>query len=203
MSNRGLTIKDYTTAKATKSMRLTRRILKDWKLAGSILAVRTFLQFVWVWNMDIQRAIIPGLQCWYCRPYEAPYGLLWHIVSVPALLFGSSQQSFITYVSLVDTVMMRAIGKRRLIIPYSVCSVWIWLQAPYDIPILWLCLAGLVAWPLAFLGPIGKLPFLAPASVWNFVLSKPYVASDWQYYGLMGVVFISVIIQTVKDRSRK
>jgi hypothetical protein len=176
-------------------------LLKGWTFPAIILFIRVWFQeSLWLWNRDIQTGIIPGLQCWYCHAYDAPYGLLWHIVSVPALLLGSSQQSFITYISIIDSVFMRVIGKRRLIIPYSVCSVWIWLQAPYDIPILWLTLLGLVSWPLAFFGPIGKLPFLAPASTWSFVLSHHYLASDLQYYALMGIVFISVIVQSVTEK---
>jgi hypothetical protein len=94
-------------------------------------------------------------------------------------------------------------GSKGILPMYGMLSFWIWLQAPYDIPILWLCLFGLVKWPLALLGPLGKLPYAAPASTWTFVLSRHYLSSDFQYYALMGIVFILVLVQARSDRIGK
>lgn len=161
--------------------------------------MRLFFQnILWSWNGDIQNAILPGLRCWYCQPSQAPYGLLWHLISFP-LSFGTPY-TFTLETTIGDFGAMSLIQSRKLLGVYGFFSFWIWLQAPYDIPILWLCLFGLVKWPLAFLGPLGKLPFLAPYSTWRFVLTRHYIASDYQYYALMGIVFLSVLIASVKSK---
>jgi hypothetical protein len=97
---------------------------------------------------------------------------------------------------------MWSIRRFGLFWPYVACSFWIFLQAPYDIPILWLTLLGLIAWPLASFGILGKLPFLAPRYVWERVFTTigNAVASDWLYYELMGVVFICTIAQNIVNR---
>lgn len=87
--------------------------------------------------------------------------------------------------------------KGNLLIVYGFVSFWIGLQAPYDIPILWLCLLGLIAFPLTFVGLISKLPFTYDS--WQYILSKTYLFSDFQYYALMGIVFISVMFVSVNS----
>lgn len=94
--------------------------------------------------------------------------------------------------------MQRIRRFRGVWIVYFICSAWIWLQAPYDIPILWLTVLGLWKWPLVFLGPLAKIPFetiLIAPKVWKFVTTRPFIASDFQYYLLMGCVFIAVCLQ--------
>jgi hypothetical protein len=149
---------------------------------------RVFLQTsgFYHWNGDIQAAIIPGLQCWYCQPWQAPYGTLWHLISYPL------QPNFILLTSLVDGVILFAIRNLRMFPVYIFCSGWIWFQAPYDLPILWLSLFGLVWWPLTAMGPLGKIPLENQAAL-HYVLSRPYNINDFQYYALMGVVFIAVL----------
>jgi hypothetical protein len=184
------------------------------KVGLPFLALRlVFQNRLWTWNSDIQSAIIPGLQCWYCQPSQAPYGVLWHIISSPLALGGTPY--FYTFgATLGDYLAMTLMGKKQILPMYGMLSFWIWLQAPYDIPILWLTLLGLLKWPLAFLGPIGKLPFGSelcgfhslpgiycyPLQTWNFALSRHYIGSDFQYYALMGMVFILVLVQSRSDR---
>lgn len=174
--------------------------LRGAKIGLPILALReVFQNRLWAWNGDIKTAILPGLQCWYCQPSQAPYGILWHILSWP-LSLGGSPYWYIVASSLGDYLAMTLIGSKGIVPMYGMLSFWIWLQAPYDIPILWLCLFGLYKWPLAFLGPLGKIPYPAPASTWNFVLQRHYIGSDFQYYLLMGLVFILVLVQARADK---
>lgn len=174
--------------------------LRGAKIGLPILGLRLIFQNrLWAWNGDIQTAILPGLQCWYCQPYQAPYGILWHILSWP-LTIGRTPYWYILCSSLGDYLAMSLMGGKPIVPMYGMLSFWIWLQAPYDIPILWLCLFGLYKWPLSFLGPLGKIPYPAPASTWNFVLQRHYISSDFQYYVLMGLVFILVLVQARADR---
>lgn len=173
------------------------------KIGLPFFALRLLFQNrLWWWNGDIQTAIIPGLRCWYCQPSQAPYGILWHILSWP-LVIGGTPNWYIVCSSLGDYLAMILIGSKPILPMYGMLSFWIWLQAPYDIPILWLCLFGLWKWPLAFLGPLGKIPYPAPASTWNFVLQRHYIASDIQYYALMGLVFILVLVQARSDKKSR
>lgn len=144
--------------------------------------------------------MLPALHCWYCTDWRAPYGVLWYIVSYPGSFGGPA--GYILYVAVVDCFAMWSIRRFGLFWPYVACSFWIFLQAPYDIPILWLTLLGLIAWPLASFGILGKLPFLAPRYVWERVFTTigNAVASDWLYYELMGVVFICTIAQNIVNR---
>jgi hypothetical protein len=177
--------------------------LRGAKIALPFLCLRLLFQnLFWAWNGDIQTAIIPGLQCWYCQPSQAPYGILWHIISWP-LSLGETAYFYTLGASLGDFLAMTLMGGKQILPMYGLLSFWIWLQAPYDTPICWLCLFGLVKWPLVLLGPLGKLPYLAPASTVNFVLQRHYVSTDLQYYGLMGMVFILVLVQARSDRIGK
>lgn len=174
---------------SSKSQRITSIAILGLRLA--------FQNVLWSWNSDIEKAIIPGLQCWYCQPSQAPYGIMWHLISYPLSLGGSSY--LYTLGTSVGDVFAMSLLKGKLLPVYSFFSFWIWLQAPYDIPILWLSLFGLYKWPLAFLGILGKLPVGGPYSTWNFVLQRHYIASDYQYYFFMGVVFLSVLAQSLTD----
>lgn len=148
------------------------------------------------WNRDIPDGIIPALHCWYCVPSHAPYGTLWYIVSFPGVL------GYTWYVTLVDFAVMLLLVRIRawLLLPtYLLSTTLLWLQAPYDIPVLWMTLLGLISWPLIFLGPLSKLPLGAPYSTWNYVLTKPYVSTDWIYYGLIGFVFVAIVAEIVYD----
>src|SRR5690242_6425763 len=136
------------------------------------------------WNTDIPNAILPGLHCWYCQPYQAPYGLLWYLIDYP-FSFGSPTL-YIELVFLTDWIVMWKIGNWKGSLLYAIMSFWIGVQAPYDLPILWFTLLGLYRWPLVFLGPLAKLPDNLAA--WHYLLSKPYLPSDFQYYAFMAIV---------------
>lgn len=162
-------------------------VARLWLLAGN-----------WEWNSGTVSGILPGLHCWYCTPWQAPYGLLWHLAAWPGTLFtqNSSFLGFTIYISIMDLWLMLLIQKTTYLYPtYLFVSGWIFLQAPWDLPVLWWTLAGLYAWPLATLGIFAKLPVGAPYSTWNYLLTKPYLNTDFQYYGLMGLVFIAVLLE--------
>lgn len=165
----------------------------NWQLvAASALAWFRGYLFLshYQWNSDIPNAILPALNCWYCVPSHAPYGLLWYIVDYPLKLF------YTPLITMIDYLVMVTVGRYKVVFPiYMMASGWIWLEAPYDIPILWLTLLGLVKWPLALLGPLAKLPDSGPA--WSFILSRSYATSDWIYYGLMGIVFLTVLASRI------
>ena len=146
------------------------------------------------WNQDVTSAILPGLHCWYCSVGNAPYGLLWYIVDFPLSFTGGT--GYILSVFALDGLALSTVKNQNLRIIYWICSFWIGLQAPYDAPILWFALLGLVRWPLTFLAPLAKIPDNLPAL--HYVLSEPHPASDYQYYALMGVVFISVLITRLR-----
>lgn len=151
------------------------------------------------WNSDIQYGILPGLHCWYCLPQQAPYGILWHIIDFPFSL--GTPGLYILTVFITDFAVMQYAHKWSGIWLYAVCSLWVGLQAPYDIPVLWLCLAGLYKRPLVFLGPLAKLPFGSEVwgwQTWRFIFSEPHPVSDYQYYGLMGIVFLAVLLSKRK-----
>jgi hypothetical protein len=174
--------------------------------AFTIFLARQFLTLfsIYYWNSDIPSSIIPGLQCWYCNPSQAPYGILWYIVSYLGIFPLASTTGFVAYVNTIDFIVMHRITRFQLTsIIYQFFSVWIWLQAPYDLPILWLTALGLWFWPLALLGPLAKLPVGAPIQVWNFLLSKPYNVNDYQYYIFMGIVFVAVLAQRISKSVKK
>jgi hypothetical protein len=165
-------------------------------LASVILGLRLmFIVGGEGWNSDIPNAILPGLHCWYCVPYQAPYGLLWYLADFPFSFLGPG--FYIGSVFTVDALVYHKIHNWNGSWLYAICSFWIGLQAPYDISVLWFTLLGLYRWPLVFLGPLAKLP--DNLASWQFLLSKPYLASDFQYYALMGIVFLSVLVSKRKN----
>src|SRR5437899_4650462 len=124
--------------------------LRGAKIALPFLCLRLLFQNrLWSWNGDIEKAILPGLRCWYCQPSQAPYGVLWHIISW-VLSLGGTAYLYTLGTAIGDYLAMALMGGKQILPMYGMLSFWIWLQAPYDIPILWLCLFGLVKWPLAF-----------------------------------------------------
>lgn len=151
-----------------------------------------------VWK-DIQNGILPALNCFYCNPSNGPYGVLWWIIS-QGLRF-----NYAGVTTFIDFLVMVAIRNRYPVFPvYAFMSWLLWIQAPYDLPIIWITLLGLFKLPLVLLGPLTKLPVGAPVSVWHFVFSKPYNLNDLEYYGFMGIVFLAVILQvTVYGMARK
>lgn len=171
------------------------------------------------WNNDIPNAILPGLHCWYCGQADAPYSLLWHIISYP-LAIPNSTIVFISGTFIIDYFAM-AIARKHIGFIYNGISIWIGLQAPYNLPILWLTLLGLKDYRLSLLGPLSKLPTgsevvltikqflpepcfdcppLPPFTIWNYVLHTGKSASDYQYYLLMIAVFIIVFIHSYRRR---
>lgn len=179
------------------------RLRNRWILSFLIHGSRAILYAtLWHWNTDIATGILPALHCWYCVPSHAPYGILWYIFSFPGGVF-NLQTEFIAYTAVVDQVIMYFIRPyKNLFWAYVVCSFWIWLQAPYDLPILWIASLGMLrkgTWPLTLLAPLSKLPVGAPASVWHYVLTKPYLFSDYQYFTLMGIVILAFLAQGIKN----
>jgi hypothetical protein len=163
-----------------------------------VIVVVAFLRVAYLvaghqWH-DIQNGIDPALRCFYCNPVNAPYGLLWWLVSLP-LRF-----NYGLLTAIVDIVIMILIRAKTILFPvYSLMSWWLWLQAPYDVPVLWLSSLGLIGWPLAFLGPLSKLPVGAPANVWGYVLGRSFNVNDLEYYSMMGAVFLAVLVQKVRE----
>jgi len=179
-----------------------------WILAFIVHGFRAFLYAgFWKWNSDIGNGILPALHCWYCNPANAPYGILWYVFSVPGSFFGVT--GFIAYTAIVDQLVMMYIRNyKNLYWTYLICSGWIWLQAPYDLPILWIASLGMMrakqgTWPLTLLAPLSKLPVGAPASVWNTDLTRHYLWSDYQYYVLIGIVIVAFLAQSILIWQRK
>jgi hypothetical protein len=173
-----------------------------WILAFIVHGLRAVMYAgLWTWNADIRTGIIPALHCWYCQPANAPYGILWYALSFPGSFLGAT--GFIAYTAVVDQIVMMYLRNyRRLYWTYLICSFWIWLQAPYDLPILWIASFGMLrakrgTWPLTFLAVLAKLPFGAPASVWNTNFTRHYLWSDYQYYALTGIVIVAFLVQSV------
>ena len=180
-----------TTFWQAKRNSLTNRLNpSNAKLVLGITLVRVLLQLggVWHWNGDIGQ-FPRAYGCLYCDPNNAPYGLLWYAVSYPLL------SNYILLTSLIDGLLMLTISRQRIFTVYIFCSGWIWLQAPYDLPILWLSLPGLVFWPLTFLAVIGKLP--DNSTVFHYIQNRPYSVNDFQYYALTGLVILVVAVSSL------
>ena len=164
--------------------------IRLWLLAGN-----------WSWNDGTVIGIIPGLKCWYCVAWQAPYGIIWHILSVPGLIFDKPSPfiGFNFYITIVDLAVMELVKNTRLLWPtYVIFSGWIFLQAPWDLPVLWITVTGMWKWPLAFLGIVAKLPVGSEPwgwATWNYLLHKPYLATDWQYFSFMGLIFLATILE--------
>src|SRR5438034_1195334 len=77
-------------------------------------------------------------------------------------------------------------------------------QAPYNMPILWLCLLGLISWKLMWIPVIAKLPVGGPVSEWQFIfnwsLRQPY---SYVFYLPLGVLWLTIVFKDVFKTRRK
>lgn len=159
-----------------------------------IFWIRLYYSTFFTWQ-DF-KTLIPNLYCFYCHaPSDSPYGILWWVVSVPL------RYNYALSITFVDFFIMIIIRRQSILFPvYAFMSWWLWLQAPFDVPILWYCLLGLIDTPLVIFGALAKLPFGAPWPAQQYILTKQYNPNDIQYYSYMGIVFMWVIIQSMWNK---
>ena len=138
---------------------------------------------------------IPDIQCW-CFRARTPYGYLWYLIDYPL------SYNYPLELTLVDFAVQLVIRNRSVYWPALVTSYFLYTAAPYDLPIMWLSLAGVYN-PLLGLGLalLAKLPDTGP--MWEFVLHKSTDVNDIEYYFLTAVPWLWITIGTLKSKWRE
>jgi len=152
--------------------------------------------------------IIAGLSHPWQNPWEGPYGAVWYGINIPLVWvripLWTLEQSWLLWTSIIDLSfsLMLFKAKRWLTLPYLLVSVVTWRQAPYNLTIYWLTGLGLYNPPFLILAILGKIPFGAPLTIWQFVLGSPSLLSEWRYYGLMMAWWLVILYTLIHKRVR-
>ncbi len=156
---------------------------------------------------DIETSIIvDALKHPWQVPSEAPYGAIWYAINIPIgslqIPGFSAEQSWITLTSIIDSAVLFLLFryyKWWIGLTYVPASFLMWRQAPYNLCIMWLTVAGLAWLPSLVLAILAKLPIGAPTTVWNFISHSSQLQSNWRYYGLLAAVWFGIIYIRVRE----
>lgn len=131
--------------------------------------------------MDILGAIIPALQHpLHGADWQAPYGLIWYGISEAVYHLYPTPSGYLVVTALVDAVLMWKIRNHRLAwLLYLISSWFEYDQVPYNLPVMWMSLFGLLnPWGI-LLGPLTKFPDL-PNQI-AFVFYTPILSTQGNY----------------------
>ncbi len=165
----------------------------------TIFAVRASLIMLGEYDVEAATAIIPGLQHPWDEPWQAPYGVIWYILNIPLTWFQISginpEQSWLLWLSAIDSVVILIMRRGRFYtIFYIAVSLLTFRQAPYNMTILWITLAGIYWPPSLIIAPLAKFPIGAPSDVWQYIFSNSMQSeTNWRYYALMIILWVVVL----------
>ncbi|HEX9240425.1 MAG TPA: hypothetical protein VF910_07230 [Candidatus Bathyarchaeia archaeon] len=129
-------------------------------------------------------SIIYSVRCW-CFPYYTPYGYIWYLLNYP-LTF-----NYPLMLALIDLPILLLIRMYRLFWIYLPVTFILYTAAPYDLPIVWLSLAGALNPFLLLLAPLAKFPDTVP--MWNFTLHRGADANDLEYYIITAIPWFWIL----------
>jgi hypothetical protein len=156
----------------------------------------------WKVPPDVERAILPALKRFPHQEFwQAPYGIIWYALNLPfGLLANGNGASYIFWIGLVN-VSIAAYCLFRLslilILVFVGVSIFHTFKAPWNVPILWLCLLGfinplLLAVPIIAKFPIGNTA--NRAKTWRLILFAMHWQKNPFYYATIGIVWIMVLL---------
>lgn len=152
------------------------------------------VQLPFYYHHDL-KSIIYSVQCW-CFPSYTPYGYLWYLLNWP-LSF-----SYPLALALVDLPILLLTRPYRLFWFYLPVTFILYTAAPYDLPIVWLSLAGAINPLLLILAPLAKFP--DNLAMWNFTLHRGADANDLEYYLITAVPWLWILfVQIGKLKLRR
>src|SRR6266705_1248190 len=129
-------------------------------------------------------SIIYSVRCW-CFPYYTPYGYIWYLLNYP-LTF-----NYPLMLALIDLPILLLIRMYRLFWIYLPVTFILYTAAPYDLPIVWLSLAGALSPLLLLLAPLAKFP--DSIAMWNFTLHRGADANDLEYYLITAIPWFWIL----------
>jgi len=165
----------------------------------SIFAIRASLIMLGEYDVEAATAIIPGLQHPWDESWQAPYGVIWYILNIPLTWFQISginpEQSWLLWLSAIDSVVIWIMRRGRFYtIFYIAISLLTFRQAPYNMTILWITLAGIYWPPSLIIAPLAKFPIGAPPEIWQYIFSNSMQSeTNWRYYALMIMLWFVVL----------
>lgn len=103
----------------------------------------------------------------------SPYSFFWQLWYLPSSIIG--WLPFMWFMWSFDSIMLIVVNRFQspiYTLAFAVSSWILFIINPADILILWLAVLGKEAPIMSVFAVIVKLPTLAPAFVWNFIISK-------------------------------
>src|SRR5205809_321314 len=157
----------------------------------SIFIFRTYLIFGEAVTLEVCLNNSP----YSVRVWDCPYGLVWYwiVQAIPH----PTVETWTLLVALIDIPMMilAYLYDWRIGTIYLMCSLLDY-EAPYNMPILWLCLLGLINWKLMWIPVIAKLPVGGPISEWQFIfnwsLRQPY---SYVFYVPLALLWLTIVFK--------
>lgn len=165
----------------------------------TVLVVTLFawrmVQLPFYYHHDL-KSIIYSVQCW-CFPSYTPYGYLWYLLNWP-LTFNYPLE-----LALIDVGVALLLRSTRILFwIFLPVSFILYTAAPYDLPIVWLSLAGGLNPLLLLLAPLAKFPDSLP--MWSFTLHRGADANDLEYYLITAVPWLWILfVQIGKFKLRR
>lgn len=147
---------------------------------------------------------------------NAPYGVTWIVLT--RLVEGAfvwlpfpRDVRFSLATLLIDQAFLIALSfwRGRWLLAYAPISILQWANAPWNMPVLWVTLAGLKWIPSLALGIATKLPvgsFLVSHSwaSWQYALSMGQTwhrgIDSWELYGTLAVLWLAILVSQLHNR---
>lgn len=188
----------------------------EWAILYTILFLTLFrlleIDYIIAHKVDILGAIIPALQHpFQGSDWQAPYGIIWYAISEAIYHMYPTASGYLAVTALIDAGLIWKIRNHRLVLLLYLFSSWFeYDQVPYNLPVIWMSLLGLInPWGI-LLGPLTKFPDL-PNQI-AFVIYTPILSTQgnynrfWQFwfYFLTFLPSIGILIDhTVKAYNLK
>lgn len=190
-----------------------------WMAASLILGVAWWLTFDHSYfpQTEVVTAVIPAFHHPYAITWQAPYGLLWYILNIPAWRLGSVLFPFVPSgvdwmfsLLILNLPFIYLFRKSELLIAYFMTSLFLWFVVPWNLSVLWLVTLGflsqhsLVRLGSVALGVAAKMPLGAPLSVWRYdflngqeggTLGSAFVPGHLMPYAVLGAWCFAVLLK--------
>ncbi len=170
-----------------------------------LLTIERFYYLSQGWLDRETSLIVQGLQWgqWWVVPSRAPYGLLWYLAN---FWYAFDTTSWTLGTILIDAIAMFFVARKsvRIFAFYAFFSWLMFTFAVYDVSILWFIVLSLYYPRTLPLAIIAKFPVFAwNDAVWAWIVHPLGLASNWIYYSMLGIVWITVLGHHLKMRPKR
>lgn len=150
-------------------------------------------------HSELDRLIIPALQCIYCNPGFYPHGLPWYAIMELIFIFAKTQKAIAVAMVIINFFVMFMLKNKIVFWPYFFASMITHFVIPQNYPVIWMiAISGfqmkwnLNRWIFLPLSVTTKLPVGAPWADWVYIFhGSLQIITNYQWdYGVLTVLWM-------------